>query len=705
MNIIRKIKIKNRANRHITFTKVMFCLVLLCSITFLSFGYSALSENVELAGTVNIGNITGVKIIDVTVTDSTNSGIISESPTFTNSTAVLYSNLPTLTSTLTYKINIKNYNQYLMIMDSLDLESSTNNNFQYNIVGLTVGDELLANESADIYINISYKSTVTVLPDDTVGAMVFTMSFVNNINYAASSSLLLDLRGTNKPVENVWYDQNNNIMNLNNVTYDKDGKRYVFDGKSSFGEATKAYIPATGDFTAEIYILTQATTFNVTMDQAILSQVNNRFNDSGRMKINLRNTTTASPTLTLFYYGKNKNTNIFVDFASNIVENTVYQIQIVRNGNVLSQYVNGVKYSVDTNYAKTNKISQKNLKLGKWNNISKQFFSGAIYAARVYNKALSSEELAYNYKYDKLLYGTSSVTQKDLQEYILNNHIVSSGDGLYQDGEHYVYKGNNPPNYIKINDKVWRIMALESDGTIKLFGADSEISEIAFDVSGNRSSDTSTYCANASSIADTSLGTYYGCNAWNKTNVDINTGIASNPYISGNVLIDSSLNTYLNTTWYNAQDSLTKSLILSTNYNVGMIDEGSTFESAHESEKLLKWYGKVGLPSATELLEAGLNVDNTISTTQTKSTSNYLLSLTSSTKSIWSLTRSSLNTWDIYVGYNSNGGGIGKRRASRTSQLDAFFSAYPVISVDGTITVTGNGSQIDPFSLVMTRSG
>src|SRR5574344_686404 len=133
MNIIHKIRIKNRANRHITFTKVMFCLVLLCSSTFLSFGYSALSENVELAGTVNIGNITGVKIIDVTVTDSTNSGIISESPTFTNSTAVLYSNLPTLTSTLTYKINIKNYNQYLMIMDSLDLESSTNNNFQYNI--------------------------------------------------------------------------------------------------------------------------------------------------------------------------------------------------------------------------------------------------------------------------------------------------------------------------------------------------------------------------------------------------------------------------------------------------------------------------------------------------------------------------------------------------------------------------------------------
>ena len=48
---------------------------------------------------------------------------------------------------------------------------------------------------------------------------------------------------------------------------------------------------------------------------------------------------------------------------------------------------------------------------------------------------------------------------------------TDSGDGLYADEYEpgrYVYKGANPNNYITFNNEPWRIISVESDGTLKL---------------------------------------------------------------------------------------------------------------------------------------------------------------------------------------------------------------------------------------------
>ena len=48
--------------------------------------------------------------------------------------------------------------------------------------------------------------------------------------------------------------------------------------------------------------------------------------------------------------------------------------------------------------------------------------------------------------------------------------IVSGGNGLYKDeyeSGRYIYRGQDPDNYIMFNDELWRIIAKEADGHIK----------------------------------------------------------------------------------------------------------------------------------------------------------------------------------------------------------------------------------------------
>lgn len=50
-------------------------------------------------------------------------------------------------------------------------------------------------------------------------------------------------------------------------------------------------------------------------------------------------------------------------------------------------------------------------------------------------------------------------------------NVVTSGDGLYKDSYEsgrYFFKGANPNNYIIFNNSEWRIISIESDGTIKI---------------------------------------------------------------------------------------------------------------------------------------------------------------------------------------------------------------------------------------------
>lgn len=49
---------------------------------------------------------------------------------------------------------------------------------------------------------------------------------------------------------------------------------------------------------------------------------------------------------------------------------------------------------------------------------------------------------------------------------------VSSGDGLYKTANGYIFKGENPNNYVKFASSLWRVMSISNDGIVKMIYAD-----------------------------------------------------------------------------------------------------------------------------------------------------------------------------------------------------------------------------------------
>lgn len=193
----------------------------------------------------------------------------------------------------------------------------------------------------------------------------------------------------------------------------------------------------------------------------------------------------------------------------------------------------------------------------------------------------------------------------------LIKELTTSGDGLYEDSfeeNRYIYKGENPNNYIEFNGELWRIVSLESDGTIKIYkeGALGQ----NFDEAGYRDNSSNgaggTYCNQMTS----------GCNVWAATNKLVGNPLEfSSGMFKGTVLLDSTLNEYLNNEYYNSLNS-DKNYIVMHNFNIGQIvwyDEtmflDDVIEKWNNTASEYIWNGKIGLLSPVDILKA--NIENT----------------------------------------------------------------------------------------------
>ena len=71
---------------------------------------------------------------------------------------------------------------------------------------------------------------------------------------------------------------------------------------------------------------------------------------------------------------------------------------------------------------------------------------------------------------------------KSLVEQILNTQeIVTKDDGLYKDGDDYLYRGEYPNNYMMIGDKLYRIMNITSDNYLRVVSNDYIIDSSVWD--------------------------------------------------------------------------------------------------------------------------------------------------------------------------------------------------------------------------------
>lgn len=282
---------------------------------------------------------------------------------------------------------------------------------------------------------------------------------------------------------------------------------------------------------------------------------------------------------------------------------------------------------------------------------------------------------------------------------ILKKKVVTSGDGLYIDqgtSGRYVYRGKNPNNYVKFNNELWRIVSIEKDNVLKIVRNES-LGNIAYDVVGNRDSSSGgaggTYCQTATS----------GCNAWASV-----VGNTNNAGIIGTVTKDSSLNTYLNTTYYNTFTATTKKQIQNYNFNVGAVGGSSAsspvpFYLLQSNEQRAYWNGNLGLLNVSDYLQASSSSDCMAlyygwAGGVPCATSNYL----NKGLEMWLLNSeeaSSKSNWMVWGSNYSGGGGLCADGGNSCNPSSSKKAVYPVTHLKATTSFSGSGTSNNPYMI------
>ena len=279
---------------------------------------------------------------------------------------------------------------------------------------------------------------------------------------------------------------------------------------------------------------------------------------------------------------------------------------------------------------------------------------------------------------------------------------VESRDGLYADEYEpgrYIYRGQNPDNYITFNGETWRIIAKETDGTYKIIRNDI-LANRAFDERNHRSTEKNSYCTNPR----------YGCGVYAAVSGTFSSPSGSQ---SGTVTEDSSIKIYLNEDYYtNNINSTAKGQMTSHSFNIGTVErldqsgaEADSIEKNIAGEEMYTWTGNVGLANVSDILRASTNPLCTSATTSYSDSdacnSNYLLDKgTASTLYYWTINASSSESGgsfrQVWSGYAI---GSGAYVDSTYASASSSYAPRPAVFLKSDITLNGSGTSEDPFTL------
>ncbi len=236
-----------------------------------------------------------------------------------------------------------------------------------------------------------------------------------------------------------------------------------------------------------------------------------------------------------------------------------------------------------------------------------------------------------------------------LSEQIKNdNPITTSSDGLYEIGENLVFRGEKINNYVSFAGKLWRIIRINNDGSLRL-------------------------------LEDDIVYTGYWDDRYNIDRQD-DTGIND---FEKSRLKDGLDNIYNNMDMFN---DTTKAQIVSKNLCIGKryLDEPDNSGSVECS--VVTEPRPIGLMQVNEYMVASLDPNCKLATDASCTNYNYLAEYT---KSTWSLNADASNT---HRAYKFSGGEFITSQASNESGLRL------VINLSDNINYTkGTGTEEDPY--------
>ena len=298
---------------------------------------------------------------------------------------------------------------------------------------------------------------------------------------------------------------------------------------------------------------------------------------------------------------------------------------------------------------------------------------------------------------------TFTTCLKDNEEYAANQLIkktTTTGDGLYKndliDGQ-YFFRGENPNNFIKFNNELWRIISVEEDSTLKLIRNES-LGLKPWDEAGYRSKKDNTFCV------DPAIS---GCNVWSSKE-----GNFTSPFtkITGTVTQNASLNDYLNNDYYKSLSSEAKKLIVSKEYDVGFVhssyESERTYEDSIKELKAIKWIGKVALINPYEYMRISLNSNCTKPWDASGSNKdnypspcaqqNYLMSIEFNI--MWTIQAQDIlkdtARNNLIIGSNTESKGVVGHGGLYSS---GNAHTIPVVYINSDIKLIGSGTNSDPY--------
>lgn len=254
-----------------------------------------------------------------------------------------------------------------------------------------------------------------------------------------------------------------------------------------------------------------------------------------------------------------------------------------------------------------------------------------------------------NYKYTPYIKCGKYYETKTIADYIKSNsEIVTSDSGLYQDGDKYIYKGENPDNYLMIGERTYRIIEITKDNELRLISADSYDDNAPWDDRYNIETDE-----------------YYGINDFSKSR------------------IKDTLDDAYDSEYFTDEE---RNFIIEHNVCVGkraLSDESIDGVSDCSVEYANQ---KVGLINVSDYMRASSDSNCTNTASVSCTNYNYLEYITSSYTTLNAVSDNSYEVYRIYYGISSE------------IYANSQFSVYPVVYIDPlALYSSGDGTQTNPY--------